>query len=256
MSAARLVGRVAIVTGGGSGIGRATAKRLALEGARVVVGDIREEAAQEVADEIRATGGEAIAQRVDVAAEEEVKLLVERTTEAFGRLDVLHSNAGVLLPGSVTELSLADWRRTLDVNLTGAFLLCREAIPAMLAGGGGSIILTSSVSGIVAEPAIAAYCATKGALVMLAKQMAVDYARDGIRVNAICPGWIDTPFNDPVIERSGGRDSLQPWIDAMVPMGRQGTPDEVADAVLFLACEESRLMTGHALVVDAGLTAQ
>jgi len=169
---------------------------------------------------------------------------------------VLHSNAGVLLPGSVTELSLDDWRRTLDVNLTGAFLLSREAIPAMVADGGGSIILTSSVSGIVAEPAIAAYCATKGGLIMLAKQMSVDYARSGIRVNAICPGWIDTPFNDPVIERSGGRDALQPWIDAMVPMGRQGTPEEVADAVLFLACDESRLMTGHALVVDAGLTAQ
>ncbi len=256
MRAGRLDGRVAIVSGGGSGIGRATAVRFATEGARVVVGDIREEAAREVATEIAEGGGQAIAQRVDVADEEEVGLLVGRAVEAFGRLDVLHSNAGVLLPGSVTELSVDDWRRTLDVNLTGAFLLCRKAIPAMLADAGGSIILTSSVSGIVAEPAIAAYCATKGGLVMLAKQMAVDYARAGIRVNAICPGWIDTPFNDPVIERSGGREALQPWIDAMVPMGRQGTADEVADAVLFLACDESRLMTGHALVVDAGLTAQ
>ncbi|HEX7197666.1 MAG TPA: SDR family NAD(P)-dependent oxidoreductase, partial [Candidatus Limnocylindria bacterium] len=168
MSAGRLDGRVAIVSGGGSGIGRATAMRFATEGARVVVGDIREEAAREVATEIAEAGGEAIAQRVDVAVEGEVALLVGSAIDAFGRLDVLHSNAGVLLPGSVTELSIDDWRRTLDVNLTGAFLLCRAAIPAMLEGGGGSIILTSSVSGIVAEPAIAAYCATKGGLVMLA----------------------------------------------------------------------------------------
>lgn len=256
MSGGRLSGRVAIVTGGGSGIGRATALRLASEGATVVVGDIREEAAAGVAGEVTAAGGPALAVRVDVAAEADAAELVRRTVEAYGRLDILHSNAGVLLPGSVTELSLADWQRTIAVNLTGSFLVSRAAIPEMRRAGGGAIVLTSSVSGVVAEPAIAAYCATKGGLVMLAKQMAVDYARENIRVNAVCPGWIDTPFNDPVIERSGGREALQPWIDSMVPMGRQGTPDEVADAVLFLVSDESRLVTGHALVVDAGLTAQ
>lgn len=256
MTGGRLAGRVAIVTGGGSGIGRATALRLASEGAAVAVADIREEASGTVAAEIAAAGGSALAVRADVAAEADVVELVRRTVDSFGHLDILHSNAGVLLPGSVTELSLADWQRTLDVNLTGAFLVSRAAIPEMRRAGRGAIVLTSSVSGVVAEPAIAAYCATKGGLVMLAKQMAVDYAREGIRVNAVCPGWIDTPFNDPVIERSGGREALQPWIDSMVPMGRQGTPDEVADAILFLVSDESRLVTGHALMVDAGLTAR
>jgi NAD(P)-dependent dehydrogenase (short-subunit alcohol dehydrogenase family) len=187
--------------------------------------------------------------------ETDCEMLVARTRAAFGRLDIVHSNAGVLLPGSVTEISPQDWRRSLDVNLTGSFHVCRAAIPALLESGGGSIVLTSSVSGLVAEPAIAAYCATKGALIMLAKQMAIDYARSGIRVNAVCPGWIDTPFNDPVIERSGGRAALAPWIETMVPMGRQGTPEEVADVVLFLVSEDARYVTGHALVVDAGLTA-
>lgn len=256
MSAGRLRDRVAIVTGGGSGIGRAVAMRLATEGAAVVVADIRHGEASTVAEEIRATGADALAVRADVSVEADVELVISSTLGAFGHLDIVDSNAGVLLPGSVTELSVADWQRTLDVNLTGAFLVSRAAIPALRANGGGSIVLTSSVSGIVAEPAIAAYCASKGGLVMLAKQMAVDYAREGIRVNAVCPGWIDTPFNDPVIERAGGREALQPWIEAMVPMGRQGTPEEVADAVLFLASDESRLITGHALVVDAGLTAQ
>ena len=126
----------------------------------------------------------------------------------------------------------------------------------MIAGGGGSIVLMSSTAGLVAEPAIAAYCASKGAVIMLGRQMAIDYARQAVRVNVICPGWIDTPFNAPAIERSGGLDALEPFIDAMVPLGRQGQPDEVADVVVFLASDESRLMTGSVVVADGGLTAQ
>ena len=205
---------------------------------------------------IAATGGRAIGLAVDVANEASVAQLVGRAGGAFGRIDVLHNNAGVLLPGSVTEISLAAWERTLAVNVTGAFLCSRAVIPVMLLRGAGSIIHTSSVSGFVGEAGIAAYCASKGALVMLARQMAIDYARQGIRVNALCPGWIDTPFNDPAIERAGGREALEPLIDMLVPMGRQGTPEEVADVVAFLASDDSRYITGAALIVDGGLTSQ
>ena len=252
----RLEDRVAIITGGGGAIGQATARRLAGEGAAVVVADLGEDAAEAAASELRAAGARAIAVAVDVTSEAAVGALVERALGAFGRIDVLHNNAGVLLPGSVTEVSVEAWSRTLAVNVTGAFLCSRAVLPTMVAAGRGSIIHTSSVSGFVGEAGIAAYCASKGALVMLARQMAVDYARQGIRVNALCPGWIDTPFNDPAIERAGGKEALAPFIDLFVPMGRQGTPDEVADAVAFLASDDSRYMTGAALIVDGGLTAQ
>lgn len=252
----RLEDRVAIITGGGGAIGRATARRLAAEGAAVVVGDRLAASAESVADGIRADGGRSIAILVDVTDEASVGALVDGTLEAYGRIDILHNNAGVLLPGSVTEVSVEAWSRTLAVNVTGAFLCSRAVLPAMISAGRGSIIHTSSVSGVVGEAGIAAYCASKGALVMLARQMAVDYARQGIRVNALCPGWIDTPFNDPAIERAGGKEALAPFIDVFVPMGRQGTPEEVADAVAFLASDDSSYMTGAALVVDGGLTAQ
>ena len=253
----RLQGKVGLITGGAGAIGRATARRFAAEGAVVVVADRDAGRAEDVATAVRAEGGgQALGLDVDVASDDSVAAMVDRAVAAYGRIDILFTCAGVLVSGSVTETSLADWDRTLAVNLTGPFLASRHVIPVMLANGGGSVVHMSSTAGLVGETSIAAYCASKGGVLMLARQMALDYARQGVRVNVICPGWIDTPFNDPAIQAAGGKEALQPFVDQMVPIGRQGTPDEVADVVTFLASDEARLMTGSVVTVDGGLTAQ
>lgn len=251
----RLDGRVALITGGAGAIGSATAKRFLVDGARVAIADRDGAALEREAAELDASD-RVFRQQVDVTDDDSVAALIGAVVARFGRIDILFCCAGFLRTGTVAETNLEDWHTTIAVNLTGPFLASRHVVPVMLANGGGSIIHMASTSGVVAEPGIAAYCASKGGVVMLARQMAVDYARDGIRVNVVCPGWIDTPFNDPAIERAGGRDVLQPFIDVMVPMGRQGQPDEVADVVAFLASDDARLMTGAVVMVDAGLTAQ
>ena len=253
----RLEGKVGLITGGAGAIGRATARRFAAEGASVVVADRDETRAEEVAAALRTEGGgQALGLAVDVTSDASVAAMVGQAVAAYGPIDMLFTCAGVLVSGSVTETSLADWERTLAVNLTGPFLASRHVVPVMLANGGGSIVHMSSTAGLVGETSIAAYCASKGGVLMLARQMALDYARQGVRVNVICPGWIDTPFNDPAIDAAGGKEALQPFVDQMVPLGRQGTPDEVADVVAFLASDEARLMTGAIVTVDGGLTAQ
>lgn len=252
----RFDGRVVLITGGAGAIGAAAARRLAADGAAVAIADRDARRAQGVAAELGDAGAPSLGIEVDVTDDTSVRDMIAATERRFGRLDALFTCSGVLATGSVTETSLADWDRTLAVNLTGSFLAARHAIPAMLRSGGGAIVLMSSTAGVVAERSIAAYCASKGGVVMLGRQMALDYARQGVRVNVVCPGWIDTPFNDPAIERSGGREALDPFIDMLVPMGRQGQPEEVADVVAFLLSDDARLMTGSVVMVDAGLTAQ
>jgi NAD(P)-dependent dehydrogenase (short-subunit alcohol dehydrogenase family) len=252
----RLQGRVAIITGGAGAIGRATARRLAADGASVAIADRAGSAAGDVASDLRAAGHTAVAIAVDVTDDDSVREMVDTVVSAYGRVDILFCCAGVLVSGSVVETTLEAWHRSLAVNLTGPFLASRHVLPVMLAQGSGSVIHMSSTAGVVGEAAIAAYCASKGGVVMLARQTAIDVARAGVRVNVVCPGWIDTPFNDPAIAAGGGPDALAPFLDMMVPMGRQGRPEEVADVVAFLASDESRLMTGAVVMVDGGLTAQ
>jgi NAD(P)-dependent dehydrogenase (short-subunit alcohol dehydrogenase family) len=249
----RLEGKVALITGAGSGIGAATARRFAREGCKVALSGRHAETLAAAASAIRDEGGEALVVVADVREAAQVRAALDSTLDAFGALHILHCNAGVLIPGAVHELADDDWATTVAINLTGTFLCAKHAIPALRAAGGGSIIFTSSSSGIVGDLALAAYNATKTGLLGLCRQMALDYARERIRVNCICPGWIDTPFNDPIYAHLN---MPKESADDFIPMGRQGTPDDVAHAALFLASDEAAYITGQALIVDGGLTAQ
>lgn len=249
----RLDGKVGIVTGAASGIGRAIAIALGSAGARVMAADVDEDGLAQTA---AAASGAVLTKRCDVSRAEDVEALVDATLAAFGGLHVLCNNAGISIPNRVTELSEDDWDRTLAVNLKGVFLGCKYGIPAMLRSGGGSIINTGSVNSLVAEPYLSAYCASKGGVLMLTKEIALDFAREGIRCNCICPGWVDTPINTPHAEMMGGLDKVLASLPEWQPIGRQGYPNEIGSVVVFLASDESSFMTGSAVVVDGGMTAK
>jgi len=249
----RLDGKVAIVTGAGGGIGRAMARKLAEGGAMVAAADIDEE---RLAGTAAGVIGTIHTQQCDVSKAAEVERLVADTVAAFGKLTTICNNAGISIPAKVTELSEQDWDRTIGVNLKGVYLGCKYAIPEMLKGGGGSVINMGSVNSLVAEPYLSAYCASKGGVLMLTKEIALDFARDNIRANCICPGWVDTPINWPHAEMMGGLDEVLKTLPDWQPIGRQGYPEEIANVAVFLASDESSFMTGSAVVVDGGMTAK
>ncbi|HEY5438050.1 MAG TPA: SDR family oxidoreductase [Acidimicrobiales bacterium] len=252
----RIEGKICVVTGAGSGIGRASAIRLSEEGGRVLCADLNDDSANETVDLISELGGTAVARRVDVSSSDDVDAMIATTKDLWGAVHVLVNNAGVNLPGVLHEVSNETIDRTLNVNVKGQIYGCRAVIPLMLAQGGGSIINMSSVNGIVSEPFLSVYSASKGASVMLTKGVALDYAKQGIRCNVICPGWVDTPINYAHAEMLGGLQHVYDTIDSFQPIGRPGEPREIANVVLFLASDESSFMTGSVLAVDGGMTSQ
>lgn len=249
----RLAGKVALITGAARGIGRGIALRFAQEGAQVGVLDLNEAEAQEVVDEIRQMGCDALALGANVADEAQVERAVTRLKDHFGPCTVLVNNAAVMPSGRLHETSPADFDRCLAVNLRGAYLMSRAVIPDMLRLGKGSIIHMASVTGILGLPGIAVYSATKGALIALARAMSTDYARFGIRVNAVSPGTIDSPMLHDFVARQSNPEAIRRQFDEMHPIGRVGTIEEVANVFLFLASDEASFVTGANYEVDGGL---
>ena len=245
----RLDGKVAVITGAARGQGETEAELFAREGARVVLTDVLVEEGQQAADRIRAAGGEALFVKLDVSSAEEWNEVVRHTVQTYERLDILLNNAGIAVRGGVESTPVEEWDRCLDINAKGVFLGMKYAIPAMLQNGSGSVINISSTSGIVGYPGGTAYHAAKGAVRIMTKAAAAEYARRGVRVNSLHPGIIKTAMTDNMAaDRAAG-------ILDRTPMGRKGTPLEIAYGALFLASDESSFVTGAELVIDGGMTA-
>jgi len=246
----RFEGKAAIVTGSASGIGRQTAIAFAREGASVVVADIDEAGANETVAAITTEGGTASVAVTDVSDDGSVAAMVAACRERYGAVDVLHNNAyWAPLYRPLADTSLAEWDRTLAVTLSSVFYACRHAIPAMVEQGGGAIVNTASVAGfMVGSPQFAAYMAAKGGVVQLTRSVAMDYGRHGIRCNAVCPGFIETPATAPLM----GDAERVAFLTSKLLIGRPGQPADIASAVLYLASDESSFMTGQTLVVDGG----
>ena len=251
----RLAGKRALVTGGASGIGAATAERFAAEGAAVAIADLNSAGADERASAIRDRGGRALGIAADVGDEDSVAAMMDRAWEALGGVDILVNNAAIPTMGTVETLAGDEWDRVIDLDLSSIYRVSRAAWPRFVEAGGGTILSTASVAGIIGMAGQHGYSAAKAGVVMLTKCMALDGAAHGIRANCVCPGFVETPMvltyfeaqDDPVASRAA--------VDAAHPLGRIGQPDEIAGAFLYLASDEARWVTGTALVIDGGLTA-
>ena len=249
----RLDNKVALITGGARGQGAVEARLFAAEGATVVICDILDEEGKRIESEINDTGGSSLFAHLDVTDESEWQHVIETTLNSFGKLDILVNNAGIYKWSQVEETTSELWDQTMDINAKGVFLGTKHAIAAMRNSGGGSIVNISSVAGLVGSANAAAYCASKGAVRLLTKSTAIQYAKDGIRANSVHPGIIDTPMTTPnLLATKEARDRSA----SRHPLGRVGTSEDVAYGVLFLASDESSFMTGSELVIDGGLTAQ
>jgi NAD(P)-dependent dehydrogenase (short-subunit alcohol dehydrogenase family) len=254
-------GKIALISGAGSGIGRAAALQLAAEGARVLATDQNEAAAREVTDQIVKSNGQSAFCRLDVTAERDWQSAVEVAGNRWGGLHVLVASAGISFGKPLTETSLEEWRKVLSINLDGVFLGLKHCIPAIAKSGGGSIVIISSVSGIKAAAGAGAYATSKAALRLLAKTAALEGAKSGIRVNSVLPGGVETPmwqtmpFFQDLIAQLGSEEAAFHALGAAAPLGRLAKPEEIADAIIYLASDESQFVTGAELVIDGGYTA-
>ena len=249
----QLSGKLAVITGAATGIGRATALLFAQEGATVVVGDINEAGGRQTAADIEAAGGRASFGRCDVTEAAGVEALMRAAAETMGGIDIIVNNAGAQRSGRVTEFAEEEWDLLMRVNPRSCFLGVKYGVPYMRQRGGGVIVNVASLAGLKGGPGMTAYSASKGAIVAFTKALAAELAPDGIRVNAMCPGWIDTPFNQPAIDFMGGLNAQAQVVQQIVPLQRQGTPEEIASGMLFLASDASSYMTGQSLVIDGGV---
>jgi dihydroanticapsin dehydrogenase len=248
----QLEGKVAIITGAATGIGRATALLFAGEGASVVIADVNEDDAQRTVANIEDEGGSARFVQADVSEAEDVQALMKRAAEEMGGIDVIVNNAGAQRSGAVTEFEESEWDLLMRVNPRSCFLGAKYGVPHLRERGGGSIVNVSSLAGLKGGPGMTAYSASKGAIIAFTRALAEELAPDNIRANSVCPGWIDTPFNEPAIEFMGGRAHQEEMVQQTVPLKRQGTPEEIAPGILYLASDASSYVTGQELVIDGG----